>query len=364
MKIREIISSVETFAPLAFQEDYDNAGLIIGDKEQDATGVLITVDVTEEIIDEAITKKVNLIIAHHPIIFVGLKKITGKNYIERVVLKAIKNDIAIYAAHTNLDNIRGGVNSKIADALGLQNTQILAPLKNHLMKLVYFVPTDLAEKTRKAIFESGAGHIGNYDQCSYNLEGTGSFRAGEATNPFVGNKNEMHFEKEIRVETIFPKHIKHKVVRALIETHPYEEVAYDIYPLHNDYEKAGSGIIGELKKEMPAIDFLKMVKNLFKAQCIRHTKLFSKPVKNIAICGGSGSFLLNEAMKQKADVFISADFKYHQFFDAEDKIIIADIGHFESEQVTKELFYELLIKKFPKFAVYLTEKNSNPINYL
>src|SRR6056297_389984 len=364
MKIREIISSVETFAPLAFQEDYDNAGLIIGDKEQDATGVLITVDVTEEIIDEAITKKVNLIIAHHPIIFVGLKKITGKNYIERVVLKAIKNDIAIYAAHTNLDNIRGGVNSKIADALGLQNTKILAPLKNHLMKLVYFVPTDLAEKTRKAIFESGAGHIGNYDQCSYNLEGSGSFRAGDETNPFVGNKNEMHFEKEIRVETIFPKHIKHKVVQALIKAHPYEEVAYDIYPLYNDFEKAGSGIIGELEKEMPAIDFLKMIKKVFKAQCIRHTKLLSKPVKKIAICGGSGSFLLNKAMKQNADVFISADFKYHQFFDAEDKIIIADIGHFESEQVTKELFYELLIKKFPKFAVYVTEINSNPINYL
>jgi len=364
MKIREIISSIETFAPLAFQENYDNAGLIIGDQEQEAKGALITVDVTEEIIDEAINKKINLIIAHHPIIFAGLKKITGKNYIERIIIKALKNDIAIYAAHTNLDNIQGGVNSKIAEKLNLQNTRILAPLNNHLMKLVYFVPVAQAEETRKAIFKAGAGHIGNYDMCSYNLEGKGSFRAGEDANPFVGNKNEIHYEDEIRIETIFPKHLKHKIINALIEAHPYEEVAYDIYPLENKFERAGSGMIGELKKEIPEIEFLEQVKKIFKAQCIRHTKLFNKPVKKIAICGGSGSFLLNEAIKQNADVFISADFKYHQFFDAENKIIIADIGHFESEQVTKELFYELLIKKFPKFAVYLTEINSNPINYL
>jgi dinuclear metal center YbgI/SA1388 family protein len=364
MKIREIILSIESFAPLAFQEDYDNAGLIVGDQEQEAKGALITVDVTEEIIDEAINKKINLIIAHHPIIFAGLKKITGKNYIERIIIKALKNNIAIYAAHTNLDNIQGGVNSKIAEKLNLQNPRILAPLSNHLMKLVYFVPVAQAEETRKAIFKAGAGHIGNYDMCSYNLKGKGSFRAGEDANPFVGNKNEIHFEDEIRIETIFPKHLKHKIINALIEAHPYEEVAYDIYPLENKFEKAGSGIIGELATEMPEIEFLEQVKKVFKAQCIRYTTLFNKPVRKIAICGGSGSFLLNEAIKQNADVFISADFKYHQFFDAEDKIIIADIGHFESEQVTKELFYELLIKKFPKFAVYLTEINSNPINYL
>lgn len=364
MKIRDIISSIESFAPLAFQEDYDNAGLIVGDQEQEAKGALITVDVTEEIIDEAINKKINLIIAHHPIIFVGLKKITGKNYIERIIIKALKNNIAIYAAHTNLDNIQGGVNSKIAEKLNLQNTRILSPLNNHLMKLVYFVPVNEAEQTRKAVFDAGAGHIGNYDMCSYNIEGKGSFRAGEGTNPFVGKRNEIHYEDEIRIETIFPRHLKHKIINALIEAHPYEEVAYDIYPLDNKFNKVGAGIIGELAKEIPEIEFLEQVKKIFKAQCIRHTQLFNKPVRKIAVCGGSGSFLLHEAIKQSADVFISADFKYHQFFDAEDKIIIADIGHFESEQVTKELFYELLIKKFPKFAVYLTEINSNPINYL
>src|SRR6056297_1117361 len=275
MKIREIISSIESFAPLVFQEDYDNAGLIVGDQEQEAKGALITVDITEKIIDEAINKKINLIIAHHPIIFAGLKKITGKNYVERIIIKALKNDIAIYAAHTNLDNIQGGVNSKIAEKLNLQNTKILAPLNDHLMKLVYFVPVKQAEETRKAIFKAGAGHIGNYDMCSYNLEGKGSFRAGEDTNPFVGNKNEIHYEDEIRIETIFPKHLKHKIINALIEAHPYEEVAYDIYPLENKFERAGSGMIGELKKEIPEIEFLEQVKKIFKAQCIRHTKLFN-----------------------------------------------------------------------------------------
>jgi len=232
------------------------------------------------------------------------------------------------------------------------------------MKLVYFVPVSHAEQTRKAVFDAGAGHIGNYDMCSYNMEGEGSFRAGENTHPFVGKKNEIHYEAETRVETIFPKHLKPNIINALIEAHPYEEVDYDIYPLDNMFDKVGAGIIGELATAIPEMEFLEQVKKVFNAQCIRHTKLFNNPVRKIAICGGSGSFLLKKAIKQNADVFISADFKYHEFFDAEDKIIIADIGHFESEQVTKELFYELLIKKFPKFAVYLTEINSNPINYL
>ncbi len=364
MKLKEITSYIESFAPLAFQEDYDNAGLIVGNPQQDITGVLITVDVIEEVVDEAITKGLNLILAHHPIIFSGLKKITGKNYIERVVIKAIQNDIAIYAAHTNLDSVWGGVNSRIADKLDLMNQRILSPISGELIKLVYFVPTEQADATRDAVFSAGAGVIGNYDQCSYNLEGKGSFRAGNNTNPFVGNKGEIHFENEVRVETIFPKYLKNKVVSALIKSHPYEEVAYDLYPLQNDYDRAGLGIVGELKQEITESQFLQKLKEVFSADCIRHTKLLNKPIKKVAVCGGSGSFLLKNAINANADIFVSGDFKYHQFFDAENKIVIADIGHFESEQVTKELFYELLTKKFPKFAIRLTEINSNPINYL
>jgi len=364
MILKDITSYIESVAPLAYQEDYDNAGLIVGDLNQEITGVLITLDVIEEIVDEAIEKGLNLIVAHHPIVFSGLKKLTGKNYIERIIIKAIKNDIAIYASHTNLDSIWGGVNSKIADKLNLKNQKILAPASNQLFKLVYFVPTDNADKTRNAIFEAGAGHIGNYDKCSYNSEGKGSFRAGENTNPFVGNKGEIHFENEVRVETVFPKYLKNKIIEALISSHPYEEVAFDIYPVENTFKKAGLGIVGDLETEIYELDFLKLLKKRFSADCVRYTKLLKKPIKRIAVCGGSGSFLLSKAIMSKADVFVSGDFKYHQFFDAEGKILIADIGHFETEQITKELFYELLIKKFPKFAVHLTEINSNPINYL
>jgi len=364
MKLKEITSYIELIVPLAYQEDYDNAGLIVGNPEMGITGAILTVDLTEAVVEEAIQKKTNLIIAHHPIIFGGLKKITGKNYVERIIIKAIKNDVAIYAAHTNLDSIWGGVSSKIADKLELKNQKILSPIANHLMKLVYFVPTEQAEETRKTVFEAGAGHIGEYDMCSYNLQGKGSFRAGENTNPFVGNKGEVHYEDEVRVETIFPKHLKSKIVSALIKAHPYEEVAYDLYPLANSFNKAGFGVVGELEEEADELEFLKRVKNTFDAQCVRYTQLLNKSVRKIAVCGGSGSFLLQNAIRANADVFISGDFKYHQFFDSDGKILIADIGHFETEQITKELFYELLIKKFPKFAVHLTEINSNPINYL
>ena len=364
MKLKEIVSYIESIAPLAYQEDYDNAGLIVGNPDMELSGALLTVDVTEEIIDEAIKKNLNLILTHHPIAFSGLKKITGKNFTERIVIKAIKNDIAIYAAHTNLDSIWGGVSSKIAEKLKLRNQKILAPVSDHLMKLVYFVPTKQADETREAVFEAGAGHIGNYDMCSYNTEGKGSFRAGEETNPFVGNKGKVHFEQEVRVETIFPKHLKNKIISALIKSHPYEEVAYDLYPLENDFKRVGFGIVGNLTQEIDELEFLKRLKEIFSAKCIRYTKLLNKPINRIAVCGGSGSFLLKDAIRENADVFVSGDFKYHQFFDADGQILIADVGHFETEQITKELFYELLMKKFPKFALHLTEINSNPINYL
>ena len=364
MILKEITSYIESFAPLAYQEDYDNAGLIVGNPDQEIKGILITLDVVEEVVDEAIEKGLNLILANHPIVFSGLKKITGKNYIERVVIKAIKNDIAIYASHTNLDSVWGGVNSRIADKLNLQNQRILSPVTNELMKLVYFVPVDYAEKTKSAVFDAGAGQIGDYDLVSFNIEGKGSFRAGENANPFVGDKGKVHIEDEIRVEVILPKYLKNRVVDALIKNHPYEEVAYDLYPLDNRFDRVGLGVIGELDTEAEEMQFLNTLKETFSAKGIRYTNLLNKPIKKVAVCGGSGSFLLKTAMAQNADVFVTGDFKYHQFFDAENRILIADIGHFESEQVTKELFYELLTKKFPKFAIRLTETNSNPINYL
>jgi dinuclear metal center YbgI/SA1388 family protein len=364
MIVQDICNTIETIAPLAYQESYDNAGLLVGDPKQEVTGGLISIDVTEEVIDEAIQKKCNLIIAHHPIIFGGLKRLTGKNYVERTVIKAIQNNIAIYAAHTNLDNISGGVNSKIAEKLELINCRILMPLADELRKLVVFVPVEQAEKVRAAMCDAGAGKIGNYDYCSYNTNGQGTFRAGEGSDPFVGEQGKIHFEEELRIETIFPKVRQSAIVQAMIQAHPYEEVAYDIYPLENKYTNAGGGMLGTLETPMDEIDFLNKLKEVFGSACVKHTNLLQKKISKVALCGGAGSFMLKKAIASRADVFVSGDFKYHEYFDADGKILIADIGHYESEQFTKDVFYEILMKKFPKFALCLSEVKTNPINYL
>ena len=261
MKIKEITKFLEGYAPLQYQESYDNCGLIVGNENAEAKGVLITLDCTEEVIDEAIAEDCNLIIAHHPIIFNDLKKLNGSNYIERTVIKAIKNDLAIYAIHTNLDNVHNGVSAKIAERLGLENCKVLSP------------------------------------------------------------KSDLN-------------------------------------------QQVGLGIIGELKEPIKTSTFLIDIKNTMKTNCIRYTSLAKEEVKRVAVCGGSGSVLLKNAKSAEADIFISADFKYHDFFDAENDIVIADIGHYESEQFTKDLIYDLLVKKFTKFAVLLSKVNTNPINYL
>ncbi len=320
-------------------------------------------DVTEKVIDEAIEKKAQLIVSHHPLVFSGLKKITGKNDVERSLIKAIQNNISIYAAHTNLDSVAGGVNGKICEKLKLQNCKILQPASGLLKKLVTFIPENHSEEVRKAVFEAGAGNIGNYDFCGFTTIGLGSFRGNENTNPFVGEKGKIHYEKEVRFETIFPSHLQGKIVHALLQAHPYEEVAYDIYPLENKNHNVGMGMVGEFTEPIPETEFLQKLKSTFNTGVIKHTALKNKPVKKVAVCGGAGSFLLSAAIAAGADFFVSGDFKYHQFFEAENKIVIADIGHFESEQFTKELFYELLKKKFPKFAVHLSEVNTNPVFY-
>jgi dinuclear metal center YbgI/SA1388 family protein len=364
MKISDITSYLETIAPLSYQESYDNSGLLTGSSDQELRQALITLDCTEEIVEEAIKKNCNLIIAHHPIIFSGLKKLNGKNYIERTVIKAIKNDIAIYAIHTNLDNVHKGVNAKICEKIGLVKNKILSPKTGLLKKLITFCPTEHADKVRNALFEAGAGHIGNYDSCSYNSNGIGSFRGLEDSKPFVGEAKKLHFEPEVKIETIFPSHLQKTLIKALLASHPYEEVACDIIPLDNKYAKVGSGMIGELPTPMSEALFLQHIKKQLNTSLIRFTRFLNKEVKKVAVCGGSGSFLLHEAIAQKADVFITADFKYHQFFDADKRIIIADVGHYESEQFTKDLIFEIIKEKFPNFALHLSEINTNPINYL
>ena len=364
MQIKNIIKILEDFAPLSYQESYDNSGLIIGNFEEEVTGVLICLDCVEATLDEAIENNCNLIIAHHPIVFNELKKINGVTYIGRVVIKAIKNNIAIYAAHTNLDNASGGVSFKIAEQLGLINCKVLQPKKNLFHKVVTYCPIDYAEKVRQALFDAGAGHIGNYDKCSYNVEGMGTFRGLAGTKPFVGKVEELHQEKEIRIETVVTSHLLQKVIKNMIAAHPYEEVAYDVYQLANTNQNVGSGVIAELETAQNEEDFLKQLKIKLKTNGIRHTNLLGKKIKKVAICGGAGSFLLNDAIAANADIFITGDFKYHQFFDTQNQLIIADVGNYESEQFTCELIYDVLIKKIPNFAIRLTKINTNPINYL
>jgi dinuclear metal center YbgI/SA1388 family protein len=363
MLISEIIKVLEDFAPLTYQEDYDNCGLLTGNPQQETKGALLTLDCTEEIIEEAIQNKCNLVIAHHPIIFSGLKKITGNNYIERTIIKAIQNNIAIYACHTNLDNVKQGVNHKIAEKLGLENLRILAPKNQLLKKIVTFVPASHHQIVRDSIFKAGGGNIGNYDQCSFNIEGSGTFRGNDFSNPFVGKANELSTEKEIRVETIFESHRQTKVISALLNSHPYEEVAYDIYSLDNSHAYIGSGMIGDLKEPLNEIDFLNHVKKTFKVPTLKHTKMLRKEVKTVAICGGSGRFLLKNAIRSGADAYVTSDFKYHEYFDAENKLLLVDTGHYESEQFTPEIFYDIIQKKFTTFAIHLSKINTNPINY-
>ena len=364
VKIKDVTSYLESIAPLSLQESYDNAGLIVGDSNTEVTGVLVCLDSVEESIDEAIANGANMIIAHHPIVFRGLKKFNGKNYVERTVIKAIKNDIAIYAIHTNLDNVPNGVNSIIAKKLGLKNIKVLSPQSEGLKKMVTFIPEANVDQVRMAMLNAGAGKIGNYSHCSFSSTGNGTFKANEGAKPFVGEMGEIHSENEVRVEVVFPLHKQASVVSTMIETHPYEEVAYDIYSLDNTNPEIGAGAIGELEIPVPAKEFLQQIKDKMKAGVVRFTHIHKKEIKRVAICGGSGSFLLSAAKRAKADLFLTSDFKYHEFFDAENQIVIADIGHYESEQYTKVLLADFLTQKFSTFAVRISAINTNPVNYL
>jgi len=363
MKIKEIIALLEEFAPLSLQENYDNSGLTLGNIEDEVAAVLCTVDVNEEVVEEAIKCGCNLILTHHPVVFNGIKSLTGRSYTERILIKAIKNDIAIYAAHTNFDNAINGVNQLISSKLDLHNCRILAPMENHLFKIVTFVPENHAAKVREAMFKGGAGHIGNYDNCSYNVSGQGTFRGNESSKPFVGEKNKLHQENETRIEVVVIKHHVDRVIKELLMVHPYEEVAYDIYPLTNKYNMAGAGMIGYFEKAVSVKDFLENLKKIFDVSVIRYSGNENKKLKKIAVCGGSGSFLIPDAILEKADAFVTSDIKYHQFFDANNSLLLCDIGHYESEQFTKELFYTFLTKKFSTFAVRLSKVVTNPLKY-
>ena len=364
LRIKDVTEYLESLAPPAYQEAYDNSGLITGDPNAPAKGVLVSLDCTEEIVNEAIASDCNMIVAHHPIVFKGLRRLTGSSYVERTVIKAIKNDIAIYAIHTNLDNVHTGVNKKICDKIGLINTQILLPRKDVLTKLVTFAPRERTGDVLSALYAAGAGQIGNYENCSFSVDGRGTFKPTENANPAIGQPLVQEVVEETRIELIFPSHLQNRILKALKKAHPYEEVAYYFTNLTNANQEVGAGMIGELEEALEPSEFLRRLKSRMDLKVIRHTRLLSQPIKKVAVCGGSGSFLLPHARRAGAQAYVSADFKYHEFFDAEDDLMIADIGHYESEVYTKELLGEVLKKKFPNFAICFSRTVTNPISYL
>ncbi len=363
MTINQIISYLESVAPPALQESYDNAGLITGNANWDCTGALCCLDAIEAVVDEAIEKGCNLVVAHHPIVFSGLKKITGKNYVERTIIKAIKNDIAIYAIHTNLDNVLEGVNGQIAEKLGLKNLSVLAPKGGQLMKLYFYVPASHAGNTMNALFEAGAGHIGNYSECSFRVNGTGTFKPNEAANPFSGERGKRHEDDELKIEILFPSWLENRIISSLKANHPYEEVAYEVITLNNQHHRIGAGITGEWEIPLTEAEFLLKLKQIFKIPAIRHTAFTGKMIKKVSICGGAGIFLLKNAINYGSNAYITGDIKYHEFFDADGQLLMADIGHYESEQFTTDLLANLLEQKFPNFAVLKTGVNTNPVQY-
>jgi dinuclear metal center YbgI/SA1388 family protein len=363
MRIQEIIDVLEAYAPPALQEAFDNSGLLVGDAARECSGVLCTLDATEAVIREAAERGCNLVVTYHPIIFKGLKRITAKTYVERAVTGAIRNDIAIYAIHTNLDNVREGVNGRIAALLSLQDLRPLEEKAGLLRKLFVFVPRNHADTVRQALFSAGAGDISRYSDCSFNTEGTGTFRAGEGTNPFVGPIGERHEEPEVKIEVIFPVYRQQAVLKAMKAVHPYEEIAYDLVSLENTHPEIGGGWIGSLPEPLDEGAFLLRLKNVFNLTVIRHSPLLARPVRRVAICGGAGSFLTSRALGAGADWLVTADIKYHEFFAAEDRMVLADIGHFESEQFTVNLLHDILRGKFSTFAVLYSKIRTNPVHY-
>jgi dinuclear metal center YbgI/SA1388 family protein len=371
MNIQEVISVLEDLAPLSYAEDFDNVGLLVGNRETPLTGVLVTLDTLEEVVEEAIELDCNLILSFHPIIFKGLKSLTGKDYVERAVLKAIKNDIAIFAIHTALDNAYRGVSAIICDRLGLDNKRILMPQKGQIKKLLTYVPATEAQKLKEGLFEAGAGSIGNYDNCSFSYEGKGTFKGNEASNPVYGKKGHLHIEDEVAVSVTFARHLESRVLKALFTHHPYEEVAFELSTLDNQHQQIGMGMIADLPAPVKTRDFLDLLKSRMNLTALRHSALVKKEIRSVAVLGGSGSFAIEAAKRAGADIFISADFKYHDFFKAEGQIILADVGHYESEQFTKSFLTDYLSKKITNFApafdagkIIESKTNTNPVNYL
>ena len=363
MKIKEITNILSEWAPLTYAEEFDNVGLLVGNENATCQQAMITHDVSEEVVEEAILNKCELIICFHPIIFSGLKSITGKNYVEKTVIKAIENKIAIYAIHTALDNHRYGISYQLGKTLGLVNQQILIPKTDTLLHLNTYVPGDHKETVLAALHAAGAGELGNYSETSFSVTGQGSYKGNELSQPAIGEKNKSTTTTEEKLSLIVPQHSKNKVIKALMDTHPYESIAYELTATLNSNPTLGMGSVGELPEVMPSMTFLTHMKKTLGVPFIRHSISTKKEIKKVAVLGGSGSFCIDAAIRNGADALVTADLKYHDFFKVENDLLLVDAGHYETEHFTKKLIHEYLTKKMPNFAFTLSEVNTNPVKY-
>jgi dinuclear metal center YbgI/SA1388 family protein len=361
VKCREIIEKIEKLAPLNLAESWDNVGLLIGDYQKEIKNIMVTLDVTLEVVKEAVEKKIDLIIAHHPIIFKPLKKITMDDYTGQMVCNLIKNDISVYAAHTNLDIAKGGLNDVLASRLQLNNVKVLKALKNvQLKKIVVFIPDGYQDAVREAMAKEGAGWIGDYSHCTFMTKGTGTFKPLEGTNPFIGKQGQVEKAEEYRLETIVPQDKVGKVIKAMLEVHPYEEVAYDIYPLEIEGEAVGIGRIGTLENEMTFSEFIKLVKNTLNIEYIKYIGNEKSIISKVAICTGSGADFISACVKQKADVYITGDVKYHEAqFAQQNGLNLIDAGHYETENIVVPFLMDYLNDTYQNKGIKIFSAQSN-----
>ncbi len=362
MVIKDVTDYLEQLAPLHYAEDFDNVGLLTGDYNDPVNGILVTLDCLENVVDEAIEKNCNLIVAFHPIIFKGLKHLRASDYVRKTVVKAIKNDIAIYAVHTAIDVANGGVSYLMASELGLKNITTLTPKKGLIKKLITYVPNDHIHDVKKALFNAGAGSLGNYDECSFSTSGTGTFKGNEKSEPVIGESGTRSTVNEQQLSITYLPHLESKILKALFTSHPYEQVAYEVSTLENTYQNIGMGAIGTLENTLNVDDFLKLLKAVYGSGAVRYSLSRKRNIKTVAVLGGSGAFAIQNAIRAGADAYVTADLKYHDFFQGEN-ILLCDVGHYESEQFTKNLLQEYLSKKFSSFAILCADARTNPVNY-
>lgn len=364
MKILDVIKYLDQLIPAGYQESYDNCGLQVGDTSAEITGALISLDLTEAVVDEAVETRSNLIVTHHPFIFGGLKHIDADSPAGRIIYKLIRNGIAVYSAHTSLDKLSNGVSAQLAKRLGLCNLRILAPDSDSLKQLVVYCPKEQSQQLKDALYAAGAGNIGNYRHCSYSVNGTGTFEPLQGANPFVGTVGSETYTSEERIEMVYPKAFENKIVSALKANHPYETPAYSLIPLSNANPDVGLGIVGELPEDVEIETFIETVKQTVGIPVVRHSELCRKKVRTVALCGGAGAEFIGTAVAQNADIYLTSDIKYHDFQKATGHIVLADIGHYESEQFAKEFFYDKLSEKFRIFAIRIAKTETNFVGYM